>query len=849
VLTLTALLAIGYLPGAVIFRLPAGDRARRAGLDAGERLFWQVVISLAISLALVVALAAAGGYSFGRLLAGDALVAIAAAVAARFHLRLEAARRPDAWMLVPLALAAVGMLRFFPPSEYIIGGKDPGTYINEGIQIAQRGALRPADPVVAAVPNFARDLFFPSYQRPDYYSSRFMGFFIVEPEQGHVVGQFPHLFPASIAIGYGLDGLTGARRATGVWAILGLLAVYFAGSRLFGRVPATAAAGLLALHVVQVWFSRYPNAEVVMQALLFAALLAGARAQVDGDRFFGPVAGALLGLLLFLRFDAVLAVAGMGAGAALGAVAGQKPRWGFLITLGAAALLAAWYLLGPMYPYAYLPIVFLSHLPWWAYPALALGAALAVAALAVGARNPGLSADVRRLTPPAISALLLAAAVYALWFRHPGGRLTDYDAYALRTFSSLYVTLPALLAALAGFALAARRQFWRDPALFCTVAIFAFSVFYKIRIVPEHFWMARRFLPVILPGALLFAASLALSGLTAGPRVRRLASGALGGVFLVLLALQYERASRPILAHVEYAGIIPKLEQIAELVHDDDLLIVESRDASDTHVLALPLAYIYARDVLVLASRLPDKSLFADFLDWAHTRYRRVLFMGGGGTDLLSRRWTVTPIAGDRFQVPEYEAARSVYPRAPRAKEFDYSIYEFRAGGAAPEGPIDLDLGLEDDLHVLRFHAKETTGGRTFRWSRDVSYVSMASLPAASRTVTITMSDGGRPAAAGPAEVSVFLEFGYRAGEAPERSVPLGTVTAARGFTPYTFGIPADAARMAAESGTPARLKIVSSTWNPAHLLGVPDDRDLGVMVDRVAIEQGGAAGPPGRAR
>jgi D-alanyl-lipoteichoic acid acyltransferase DltB (MBOAT superfamily) len=35
---------------------------------------------------------------------------------------------------------------------------------------------------------------------------------------------------------------------------------------------------LLALNVVQVWFARYPNADIVMQALLFAALLAIARA-------------------------------------------------------------------------------------------------------------------------------------------------------------------------------------------------------------------------------------------------------------------------------------------------------------------------------------------------------------------------------------------------------------------------------------------------------------------------------------------------------------------------------------------------------------------------------------------
>src|SRR5262245_60738569 len=176
--------------------------------------------------------------------------------------------------------------------------------MNEGIQIAQRGTFAYRDPVVASVPGVARDLFFPSHQRPDYYGLRFMGFFIRDPNTGLVVGQFPHLFPASIAIAYGIDGLTGARRTTGVWAILGLLAVYFAGARLVGRAAAFGGAALLAVNVVQVWFARYPNAEVVMQALLFAALLATARAHVDGDRFFAPVAGCLLGLLLFLRVDA-----------------------------------------------------------------------------------------------------------------------------------------------------------------------------------------------------------------------------------------------------------------------------------------------------------------------------------------------------------------------------------------------------------------------------------------------------------------------------------------------------------------------------------------------------------------
>ena len=67
-----------------------------------------------------------------------------------------------------------------------------------------------------------------------------------------------------------------------------------------------------------------------MQALLFAALLANARAHVDGDRFFAPVAATLLGLLLFLRFDAVLGIAGVLAGLVLGVFNGQRPRAAFV---------------------------------------------------------------------------------------------------------------------------------------------------------------------------------------------------------------------------------------------------------------------------------------------------------------------------------------------------------------------------------------------------------------------------------------------------------------------------------------------------------------------------------------
>jgi hypothetical protein len=819
-----------WLPGAVLFRLPVAEREKRAALEADERLFWQVVLSIAVSMSVVIGLAAAHRYSFQRLVIADIAIAVLAAAGARFRLRLgPAATRPGLAALGTVALVLLSAPRVFPPSEYVIGGKDPGVYVNEGVQIAQRGAIVYEDPVIASVPPFARDLFFPSYERPDYYSLRFMGFFLKNPDTGAVVGQFPHLFPASIALGYGLDGLSGARGAVGWWAVLGVVAVYLAGRRLMGAPAALAGAALLALTVVQVWFARYPNAEMVMQALLFAALLASARAHIDGDTFFAPVAGALLGLLLFLRFDAVLGIAGVLAALALGVLAGRARLAGaFFVALIGTAGCAGAYMLGPMRAYADLPIVFLSHLAWWQYALLALGGAAGLAALALGARQPRLSPMVQSAVPLLLVAGVVGAAVYALFFREPVGGLALRDAYALRTFANFYLTVPGLLAALVGFSLLARRHFWRAPELFTTVALFSFFFFYKVRIVSDHFWMARRFLPVILPGALLFAAGAALGGVRGSWAPTRLLRTTIGVVFLGLLASHYARAARPVLPHVEYAGVIPRLESLAARLGDRDLLVVESRNAlSDVHLFALPLAYIYDRNVLVLSSPRPDKVAFGGFLDWARTRYARVLFLGGGGTDLLSPAWDARPVATERFQIPEYDSPADAYPRFVRQKEFDYSLYELTSpdAGAAARA-FDLDVGVNDDLHVLRFHAKETTEGRSFRWTRARSLVAIDHVAAANRSIVLVMSDGGRPPAAGPAEVTLALD-----------NTVLGTVRVDTGFKPYELSIPPALAARLSDTGRTAELSIVTTAWKPETVLGTPDDRELGVMVDRISVK------------
>ena len=58
----------------------------------------------------------------------------------------------------------------------------------------------------------------------------------------------------------------------------------------------------------------------------------------------------------------------------------------------------------------------------------------------------------------------------------------------------------------------------------------------------------------------------------------------------------------------------------------------------------------------------------------------------------------------------------------------------------------------------------------------------------------------------------------------------------ANGFREYDFAIPPDLAEATAATGEPVRITIRTTTWNPSRVLGTADDRDLGVMVDRLAI-------------
>jgi hypothetical protein len=298
-------------PGLLLLALlPAREREE---LPLDERLYLVVGVSVAASAWLALVLAELGRFS----LVGAALVLVVSGAALALLLRGRLAwplQRPARWAaLAPAALVVtLAVALQARPSQYLVGGRDPGAYIAAMGMIGRSGGIVYTDPAVLSIPPEDVQLFFRNPSLYDFSWSRFMGFDLERPQSGRVFPQFFHLFPAFGAFLFQAMGVKGALATSPLFGILGTLGAFFTFRRLFGPAVALLGAVLLASNVVQVWFARFPVSESVSQFLLFLALFGIARWEERGSPVFAALAGAALGLTLLVRIDSALVVAPLG---------------------------------------------------------------------------------------------------------------------------------------------------------------------------------------------------------------------------------------------------------------------------------------------------------------------------------------------------------------------------------------------------------------------------------------------------------------------------------------------------------------------------------------------------------
>lgn len=233
-----------------------------------DRPAWQL-IARALALSLVVDLLLTVGLGWIGLYRTPLHLAILLVLCAVGALR----QRPEWRKLLPglLGINALILLTMILPNrmEWIVGGWDPGVYVNEGVELARSGSFtREREPFHAFLDEAGRERF---TRFREYNFLEFMPVVPFDPERLATRPFFFPLYTAGVASGYSAGGLRLASRMNFIFGGIGLFVLAACLSRY--RPSWGICAALLVLAQPLWWYHlNFPTTEVLM-ACLFACLL------------------------------------------------------------------------------------------------------------------------------------------------------------------------------------------------------------------------------------------------------------------------------------------------------------------------------------------------------------------------------------------------------------------------------------------------------------------------------------------------------------------------------------------------------------------------------------------------
>jgi hypothetical protein len=812
-------------------RLAHGDRgaAHAAPIDGIELALLVAFFAVAAVGWSGIALAEAGWF-------GGTAVAVTSAAVLFVLLRVlahdaavfdvDTLRVPRADIACGLALVAASAVCYLPPAEHLFDGADSTVYLNVGARLAQTGSLRFPDPVLELADGIPLETLFARDLNPPPLMHRFRGGIQIAPDGAHIVPNFFHFYSVWIAVLTLPFGLTGALYLNPALATGGVLTTWAIGRRLWSNAAGVAAAALLLVSFGQVWFAGFASSEMLAQYLVLSGVLFASACARGAPRVVGLAAGLAFGLASFTRVDALFLIApAIGLLLVVVRAAGAwSPSWTLCaVTLALVTAHAAAHAFTIAGPYTLRVLVQSARLA--RLPILLGGVALVLLAVLVVRWLPRATAAARgrmidprvRLTLALLPAGFAALAALVLQVNPLGGH-----------FATL-MTPAGVILMFAGLGLLFAFGLRLDRIVLLLVFVpSAILYLHSTRERGEMPLLFRRFVPVILPAAMLFIGSIVGTLGRPKPGQRRPAWAALAG--LAVYGAFLARDSLPIVRSRPMRGIAPQLEALAEGLPPDGLVLFDR--VAPSH-LALTLAYAFDRPTLVVDRTAGLQALVRRALDRGHRVHafvrpdahdeRRLT-----RTDL--RRFALVPRGDVTLRYDALVSSRDALPRTIESRSVTLQRYEVvsAAGAAARVAvPAVVDIGGMDFAHVLGgFHGAESMGGVTARWTLSEAHVIVPPIDrgeAASLRLTASLA-AYRPAGVAGPEVTIELD-----------GVRLGHLAPASGqFREYAFDIPEPlVSRLAAGATT---LLIRASTFRPSQA-GLRDDRVLGVAVDAIRIE------------
>ncbi|VAW34389.1 hypothetical protein MNBD_CHLOROFLEXI01-3686 [hydrothermal vent metagenome] len=637
--------------------------------------------------------------------------------------RLQHAFSKLPWSWQDLAvgvLLLIAVLLSGRPSEYIIGGRDHGVYVNTGIHIAKSGGIVVRDDDLTAVPaELQATLVWPEtrlYQAgfpgPWSEGQRISGLTIRDLDAGIYLPHAFHLYPALIALFFAVGGVPMALFTTMFLSLLGSLAIFVTITRLFNKIVGLLTLLLLTFSVTQVWFTGYPTAEIMVQPFFWGGLFAVILLLEYGGRYTAVLAGSCLGLLHLTKLDMVHVPIIFGILFIYLWLRQQfKPAYwwgaGIYLILSLQALLHASFIA---------TIYFLDHAVRNLLPSF-----IADAVVVAADGYPYPSIWIRRFTAVNWPFLLLAGVLLLAGgvilkklrpqigqllekrFKQPqrwqqgivvgllimvGGTAVSNQFPEISFFAEplsaihltrLYLTRIGLLVGTVGWLL----LIYRSESTIQRIIFFAIlGMMSPLYILgagtsPDHFWTIRRFLPIAFP-ALLMATAWLIWFIWPSRQMRpqsKWPRALLSVGLLAIILAGFLQHIRFIARVVEYDGLTAQLNTLAQELPDNAVLLLQA--GTQVQQLDLPLWFLFDKSVFSIRGEVREDVLLETAVSYWQNNDRPVYWIGTAETPPpVWQDWEQQLQFTHQISVPKMETPLGRIPHQVEQFQLQLDIYE-----------------------------------------------------------------------------------------------------------------------------------------------------------------------------
>ncbi len=575
---------------------------------------------------------------------------------------------------------------FFRPHQYANGAADAGVYINLGAEIAQNQSIVIQDDFLAELDPALYPAFLRPLTNPVAPAYLFPAFYVVGESRGEITPQFYALHPVWQATAFVLAGnVAEAVRAelllTGMWGLLGCLAVYFTAREIAGWQTAVLVLAGITLNALQIWFSRYPVSEAMSQYLLWTGLWS-VGVWLNGRNhqpIWALLAGLSLGHFFLARIDAlfILPILGLFVIWLLLKAQEQPTFWWFVAPFGLLVIHSLVHALTQSRPYFFELFNFAVRL-LTANPALVVGIILVgLSAVAILGRFRGQFAHLNRYQRPflivAVSGLILFTGY--LWFIRsaiePAAPWQDPFSTGLipQVNHENLVRLGWYLSPLGvwlgtfGIALLIWHFDRKTAVLLAVTLVYSGIYLWNIRANPHQIYAMRRYVPTVMP-LFILGGAIAIGWLTT--HQKRWLQGAACLLALVWLG-SLAWSARGFVSQVDHPDLVAQLSDLSQAFDPGAVLIFnDPAPIGQGDIIGTPLRFIYGHDVLTLRDMTQlDTVLFDEQLrQWQQANRSVYWVMVPNGIEWPSSSWQIEPVGSYAIQTTALE---NVYDRRPTA--------------------------------------------------------------------------------------------------------------------------------------------------------------------------------------